>query len=315
MRQQQTTRMKNLVQTALVFACFQSFASERVISKKEYVESWKHTAIEQMMDHQIPASITLAQAILESGSGNSELARKGNNHFGIKCHDWKGKKMHIDDDEKQECFRVYRSAEESYEDHSLFLKDHQRYASLFYLDVTDYKSWAKGLKKAGYATNPKYDDLLINLIEELNLSLFDQLMNPEVHVQSELKPEKENNKNLTEMVKTHRVYKHSNRVNYIIAEKGDTYYSISKEFGLTLHQLYKYNSFDAKKEYLVPGDFIYIQPKRRRKIGKKDELQLTQNMSIIELSQKYAVHQKAIIRLNRVQENEVFVKGEKVILR
>lgn len=308
--------MKKLVQTVIVFSCFYSFSSERVISREEYVESWKHTAIEQMMSYQIPASITLAQAILESGSGNSELARKGNNHFGIKCHDWSGKKMHIDDDKKNECFRVYRSAEESYADHSHFLKDQQRYASLFLFEITDYKSWAKGLKKCGYATNPKYDDLLIKLIEELDLNALDHLMKPEVHIQSELKPAKQNSNIKHEGVRGgHEVNEHANRVKYIVAKKGDTYYSISQEFGLTLRQLYKYNSFSTKKEFLVPGDVIYIQPKRRRKIGKKEELKLTHAMSIHELSQKYAVHQKALVRLNRVNENEVFVKGEKVILR
>ncbi|MCR9172812.1 MAG: glucosaminidase domain-containing protein, partial [bacterium] len=137
---------------------------------------WKETAIRQMMDHNIPASITLAQGILESGSGNSALATKGNNHFGIKCHGWTGKKMYVDDDAKGECFRVYKDASDSYEDHSTFLKTYSRYAFLFEYDVTDYKSWAKGLKKAGYATSPTYPEKLIKIIEELDLDQYDSGM-------------------------------------------------------------------------------------------------------------------------------------------
>jgi LysM repeat protein len=155
--------------------------SGSTMSKQEYISKWRNTAVEQMIQYNIPASITLAQAILESGSGNSDLARNGNNHFGIKCHDWTGKKMYKDDDTKNECFRVYQNAEESYVDHSLFLAKKQRYAKLFTYEVTDYKSWAQGLREAGYATNPKYPDLLINLIESMKLDEFDKLGNTNLH--------------------------------------------------------------------------------------------------------------------------------------
>ena len=162
---------KSLLLIGLLTGAFYSSAYK--ISKKDYVAMWKDVAIGEMLDHKVPASITLAQGILESGSGNSMLAVDANNHFGIKCHGWTGEKVYKDDDKKNECFRKYDSADESFMDHSDFLLRHQRYANLFELDVTDYKGWARGLKKAGYATNPKYPDLLIDIIEELGLDEYD----------------------------------------------------------------------------------------------------------------------------------------------
>jgi len=140
----------------------------------EYIERYKAVAIEEMKTYGIPASITLAQGIHESGSGASALATNANNHFGIKCHDnWAGQTYYHDDDKPQECFRVYNSAEESFRDHSQFLKTRSRYANLFTLEPGDYHGWAKGLKAAGYATNPRYPDIIIKLIEDYNLSQFD----------------------------------------------------------------------------------------------------------------------------------------------
>lgn len=140
-------------------------------STQDYINTYTKIAIEQEKQYGIPACITLAQGILESGSGRSRLATEANNHFGIKCHnDWKGKKIYKDDDKKNECFRVYDNAEQSYIDHSLFLVGKKRYADLFKLKITDYKGWAKGLKQAGYATNPKYPQLLIDIIELYDLA-------------------------------------------------------------------------------------------------------------------------------------------------
>ena len=142
---------------------------------EKYIEKYSKVAVEEMKKYNIPASITLAQGILESGNGESRLAKEGNNHFGIKCHsNWNGKTIIEDDDEKGECFRKYDNAEDSYRDHSLFLTERGRYSFLFELNKKNYKAWAKGLKKAGYATNPKYPDLLIDLIERYDLSRFDK---------------------------------------------------------------------------------------------------------------------------------------------
>ena len=138
-----------------------------------YINQYKDIAIEQMHKYHIPASITLAQGLLESGAGKSELAQKANNHFGIKCHSWDGKRIYHDDDKKGECFRVYKSAKDSYEDHSIFLSTGSRYAFLFKYSETDYVAWARGLKRAGYATSPTYADKLIELIKRYNLDQYD----------------------------------------------------------------------------------------------------------------------------------------------
>jgi LysM repeat protein len=141
-----------------------------------YIDQYKELAILKMYQYKIPASITLAQGVFESACGTSRLARDGKNHFGIKCHkEWTGDTVRIDDDELQECFRKYERVEDSYNDHSLFLTSRPRYAGLFQLDVMDYKAWAKGLKAAGYATNPKYADRLIDLIERFNIAQWDTL--------------------------------------------------------------------------------------------------------------------------------------------
>lgn len=166
-----------------IFFFFFSFITVFSQNKTEsYIEQYSQIAIDEMHRYSIPASITLAQGILESGNGESLLATQGNNHFGIKCHDnWNGETIIEDDDEKRECFRKYIKVEDSYRDHSLFLTERERYASLFLLPLTNYKAWAKGLKQAGYATNPKYSTLLIDLIERYNLSRFDKGSDQQKH--------------------------------------------------------------------------------------------------------------------------------------
>lgn len=166
--------MKNFA--ILLFLSFQYFSFSQ--SKTDtYIEKYSYLAIKEMKEFQIPASITLAQGILESGNGESRLATEGNNHFGIKCHGWEGQEIYADDDEENECFRKYKKVEDSYRDHSLFLSKRGRYSFLFELDITDYKAWAKGLKKAGYATSPTYAEKLISLIERYNLQKFDVEIN------------------------------------------------------------------------------------------------------------------------------------------
>jgi uncharacterized FlgJ-related protein len=303
--------MRSFIATLLISSSLGVQAGvEKQISKKEYVEQWRTTAVQQMIQFKIPASITMAQAILESGSGNSELARKGNNHFGIKCHEWEGEKMYMDDDSKGECFRVYNSADESYLDHSEFLKNKKRYANLFALEQTDYKSWAKGLKEAGYATNPKYPDLLIDIIEDLKLNELDQL-----GIQNNTNtPLIASNQSVSSVANTHQVMLHANKVKYIVAKKGDTFYKISKEFSLTLSQLYRYNDFDEKKDVLIEGDIIYIHPKRNR--SKSKSIVLSETMTVNQLSQKEAIAPEKILKHNNIDSpSSVLKKGEKIILR
>ena len=286
------------------------------ISKQQYVETWKGVAIEQMMLHEIPASITLAQGILESANGNSELAQKANNHFGIKCHDWQGEKIFKDDDTKNECFRVYKTAEQSYVDHSEFLKKHKRYAFLFDYKQDDYKSWAKGLKQAGYATNPKYPDLLIGIIEDLNLSQYDRFSDVKVGKQPHIVEVKKTETKSEMRRNSHEVYVHEKGVKYVVAKKGDTFYTIATEFGLKLSQLYRYNDFDKHKDVLVPGDIIYIRPKKRANLFKKEEIVVEKDISLIELSQSQALNIKSLKRLNDITDDETIIaSGRKVTLR
>lgn len=276
-----------------------------VMSKKEYVAEWKATAIQQMSLYKIPASITLAQGILESGSGNSQLARVGNNHFGIKCHGWTGKTMYMDDDEKGECFRVYDSAEDSYKDHSEFLTVNKRYNALFELKSDDYKGWAKGLKEAGYATSKTYAEALIGIIEELKLDELDKNAIRENGLVVQ---------NTAETEVSHLTIYSANKVKYIVAKKGDTFYRISREFDMALWQLYRYNDFGPNKDVLVEGDVVYLQPKKRRTKDKyiKTDSELTPR----ELSQKYAVKLEPLMRRNEFSSpDQLLPVGEKVILR
>ncbi|MFA7446295.1 MAG: glucosaminidase domain-containing protein [Flavobacteriaceae bacterium] len=197
---------------------------------KNYIETYKETAKDNMRTHGIPASITLAQGILESGSGNGRLAKEANNHFGIKCHTgWKGDTIRHDDDAAQECFRKYRHASESFQDHSLFLTSRSRYNDLFKLKKDDYEGWAKGLRKAGYATDPKYPDKLISLIERYELYQYDN----EVLGKKSKKSEPQ-----TEAVAD--LGKNMHRV-----EQGDTLYNISKRYDTTVDKLKRLNKLSS----------------------------------------------------------------------
>lgn len=209
-----------------------------------YIDEFKGVAIEEMNAFGIPASITLAQGILESGSGNSDLAKYANNHFGIKCtSDWKGKNYFRDDDQKNDCFRVYKDARESFKDHSEFLK-RKRYSALFQLDKNDYKSWAQGLKQAGYATNPKYPDLLISTIEKYQLYQYDQSENEKQKIAREDRVFSEINQNIPqEKAKFTPVDTPPAGAKPILADgtytviKGDTLYNIAKRFNISVEDL------------------------------------------------------------------------------
>lgn len=272
------------------------------LSKKEYVSVYEKIAIQQMTQYKIPASITIAQGILESGSGNSTLAKTANNHFGIKCHtDWKGEKVYLDDDAKNECFRSYPKVEDSYIDHSMFLSTRKRYESLFNLTITDYKGWAYGLKSAGYATNPKYAEELIKLIEELELYKLDGTASTPISSSN------------SELILTKK--KHENNVDYITVKKGDSFYQIAKRNGLTLSQLHAYNDFNPEKDILEEGDIVYLEPKRFYS-RTKNTIVLEHSMSLREISQKEAVKLKKLMRKNQVSSpDEQLPKGEKIFLR
>jgi hypothetical protein len=285
---------KLMILLVLFLAIYSGVKAANRISNVEYVDMWRQVAVKQMIDFKIPASITLAQGILESGSGNSDLAQKGNNHFGIKCHGWQGEKMFLDDDQKDECFRVYQNAELSYVDHSDFLVGKSRYASLFNLDITDYKGWSKGLKEAGYATNPKYPDLLIEIIERLNLSELDNMGLPVASSKLSRKKETES----SDVSTFHMVKNHVNKVKYIVAKKGDTFYKISKEYEIGLWQLYRYNDFHSKKEVLEEGDIIYLQPKRKHAKEKGAKVVVSSKTTLRQISQEEAIKLESLLKMN-----------------
>lgn len=274
-------------------------AQDRIAARTEYIDQYKNIAIREMNLYGIPASITLAQGILESGDGTSTLAREGNNHFGIKCHsDWGGERMYHDDDSKGECFRVYRHAEESYRDHSLFLKERSRYAELFKLDRYDYRGWAEGLKEAGYATDPRYPERLIKLVEENQLYLYDQLQyDPETGVRP---------------IAGHPVMRHPSGLKYVVVAAGDNWNSLSLAVDVSIDRLLKYNDlqWDAR---LVEGDVIFLERKYRRGYAAAHRAQSGETMHNI--SQRYGIRLDRLYKRNLMLPGEQPRPGELIVLR
>lgn len=333
MTQQTIIKMKRLTTfSVILFLAFSANAEDKLTSE-QYIEQWKITAIEQMNEHAIPASITLAQGILESGNGNSRLAQNANNHFGIKCHKaWDGKTFYQDDDEKDECFRSYDNAALSYDDHSLFLTGRERYSGLFQLKLTDYKGWAKGLKKAGYATNPKYADLLITIIERHNLDQYDLMPYLPIEMEKEREQaeltttvdkdapvtvvtEQEEKEIEVIAVAKHQVALNKYRTRYITVSQGDTFYTISKEFDVSLWQLYKYNEL-GKRDVLKVGEIIYLDPKKGRSKRGSNVFICTEDMSLRQVAQAEGLKLKKLLKYNFSEEpDKVLPKGTKVILR
>ena len=303
--------MKNIfVIVSLVFTNY-AFAEENKISRQEYIDIWKDEAVFQMHQYGIPASITMAQGILESGDGNSYLAQQANNHFGIKCHEWTGAKVYKDDDAKNECFRKYPSASDSYTDHSKFLVERSRYESLFQLKTNDYKGWANGLKKAGYATNPAYAELLIELIEKNKLYELDQ----EVVAQKK-KVAKDVKKEEAVVASTasskHQVKVSANNIKYIVAKKDDTYAGIALAHQMGMWQIYKYNDI-SEDDILKIGDVIYLQPKRNKA---KDLQHIAKHGETLkDVSQQYGVKLKKLQKRNKLSGNPVLNAGQKIVVR
>ncbi|HCN83223.1 MAG TPA: hemagglutinin [Sphingobacteriaceae bacterium] len=227
----------------------------KVYTAPDYIERFKDIAISEMNKSGIPASITLAQGLLESGNGNSRLAREANNHFGIKCtSEWKGKTILQDDDLKDDCFRVYKDPEESFRDHSEFLK-RSRYAFLFQLDKNDFQGWANGLKQAGYATNPKYPELLISLIERYQLDNFDRKENPVEKIKREDKILEQIAENVPQEKKP-ETEKAPVAMKIYEVKAGDTLFSLGKRFGLTVEELKILNNIQAAD--LKPGQLLLV---------------------------------------------------------
>jgi len=274
----------------------QSYRSAETIA---YIETYYKIAVRNMINHKIPASITLAQGILESGSGRSELAKNANNHFGIKCtSDYTGERYLKDDNQKDDCFRVYTHAEESYRDHSLFLTTRKHYGDLFKLEITDYKGWAKGLKAAGYATNPQYPELLIAVIEQNRLYEYDT--NPEKFLNEE------EQQNSTILIPSQRIIVEPestaeektsiNGVRCVLVKPGDTFYGLSRKYNISIENLKKYNDF-PDDHVLKAGEYLFLQKKNRRyKEQKYHEVKKGETIHLI--SQKYGVRECCLKRRN-----------------
>lgn len=301
----------------LVLSSMSSIAQSttRNMTKEEYVEKYKDLAISNMYEFGIPASIKLAQGILESGHGNSQLAREAHNHFGIKCHDWNGEKLYYDDDAPQECFRKYNSAEQSYKDHSIFLTTRPRYDFLFDLETTDYIGWSRGLKKAGYATNPRYADLLIRLIEDLELYQYDvprKKIRPgkSYHSRSQGNAGERESDTLT-LETRHKIFT-NNGCKYIIAQEGDDFNSIAHEFNIYPFQIWKYNEL-SKKDKLSEGEMVYIVRKKGKGTEAFHVTKTGDNMRTI--SQIYGIRLSKLYRLNRMQKGEEPFPGQVIWLQ
>ena len=278
-----------------------------------YIDKYKNMAISEMRRSGVPASITLAQGMLESDYGRSRLAVMANNHFGIKCGSgWQGATITHDDDRSDECFRRYRSVEESYYDHSNFLTSSQRYRDLFNLNPEDYKGWARGLKQAGYATNPSYADLLINKIEEYELWRYDRGYTSRVSGTAV----SAGTRNANQFAVSERMLrvKENNRIKYIIVNETDTRESIEKDFNILRGKLSKYNELDDNFR-LQQGQILYLQPKRNKAEVGKNTHSVISGDSMYSISQKYGIKLKKLYEMNRMREGEIPKAGDRIWLR
>lgn len=341
--------MKRILLLICILSC--TLAAADNTPQKKYIERYADLAVEEMYRSGVPASITLAQGLLESGYGLSELAVKSNNHFGIKCHNtWKGAKVYHDDDAKGECFRKYDNPEESFRDHSDFLRYRDRYKFLFDYKVTDYKAWAYGLKSAGYATDPKYPAKLIKLIEEYSLHEYDkakpkskakskskskskalypsdkkekkaEVETPVVEVKMPLSPTViEQAKPVTEIERAvfrfplSREMYSQNGVAFIYSTHDDTYRSIAKAHNLFLKELLMFNDL-AEEETLAPGTVVYLQRKKKVAPAGLDRHVVEESQTLREIAQRFAVRLNRLCKLNDITPDHQLREGDILFLR
>ncbi len=306
-------------------------AAERQ-TREEYVEKYKAIAIAHMERYGIPASITMAQGILESDSGNSHLSKSSNNHFGIKCKkSWTGDKVYHDDDAKGECFRAYPSVEASYQDHADFLDQSPRYDSLFIYQSDDYRSWARGLKAAGYATTPDYAERLVKIIESMKLYLLDKenggkmysaaknaTANTEAWFESNIATSDEQiNPNAFRVtVNSHKGYGvyRTNHTFYVVAKEGDTFESVGNTFDISPKMLRKFNDV-AKDATLAKGNIVYIERKKTQWQGNMMQHKVVRDENLYSISQSYGIRLKSLIKLNNMRAGEDVKKGDIIRLK
>ena len=310
----------------LVAVCADAQKMSGSSPQERYIYTYSDIAVAEMQRTGVPASITLAQGIIESGSGLSNLAINGNNHFGIKCHNnWKGGTMFMDDDAKGECFRTYDNPEQSFRDHSDFLRYRDRYKFLFDLDRRDYKGWAFGLKQAGYATDPSYANKLIRCIEQYDLSRFDFLTNEELANV----PESPNKIEEPVVIRSSgsapvaeefrfslsRVMYSLNNVAFVYSHDGESYKSIARDHHLFLFEILRFNDVKADT-VLEPGTVVYLEAKKRKAPAGLDMYIVSQDgESLHNICQRFAVRESAIRLLNHLGQDSQLFEGDVLKLR
>ncbi len=291
--------------------------------QQKYIDAYSSIAVSEMKRTGVPASITLAQGILESNSGQSALAVKGNNHFGIKCHnDWTGKRQYHDDDASRECFRVYPKAESSFADHSDFLRGRDRYKSLFDLDATDYKAWAKGLKAAGYATDPAYASKLIKLIEDYELYRFDEGVGVEIDSPAEMEEPREltfeevrHNYKESVSFSMHRQIFTQNGVPFVYAREGETWTSIASANGLFIKELLHFNDL-SEEDSLSPGAIVYLARKKSQAAeGISRYVVEDGTETLYSIAQRYGVRLAPLQKMNPRFIGRSLEEGDSIKLR
>lgn len=277
---------------------------------RRYINRYADMAVDQMDRYGVPASITLAQGLLESRAGTSRLATRGNNHFGIKCGGiWSGPYMLVNDDAPNEKFRVYSSVAESYEDHSRFLRYGRRYAFLFDLRKTDYKAWARGLKKAGYATSPTYASALIELIERYDLHEYDKGRRKQHREETEKEKVQERAGAMHQVRRCNGQY-------YIVAREGDTYASLGRLMDVKEKKLRQYNDVDERYT-LRAGDIVYLGKKSRHasKQMKRRYHVMESGESLYSISQRYGIRLASLCKMNPIDRNYHFSVGDEIRIR
>lgn len=318
---------KFFVLFAIVLLCQSCFiAQEQSKVTLNYIETYKDLAMREMQEYKIPASITLAQGILETSSGTSELFRKSNNHFGIKCHKgWTGKTVTHDDDEENECFRAYDTSEDSYRDHSLFLTQRKHYARLFDLKITDYKGWAKELKEAGYATSKTYSEDLIKQVELYNLARYDDLVlkgkfkykekkNRKAEEYIVYSPFKIEDAEVVGITSDGRFIRENNNVRFVFARNGETVSELAEIMEICDKQIIKYNDL-GKRKMLRDNEIVYIGSKKNKAMRKYKYHTVQKGETLSHISRLYAVKLSSLFRMNDMDENTVLHVGDNIRLR
>ena len=300
-----------IIRISLLFSATSQAQMKWNQTYQTYINQYKDLAIEQMLRYHIPASITLAQGLFESSAGRSVLATQGNNHFGIKCHNWTGPTQYHDDDARGECFRVYKDARDSYEDHSKFLARQPRYARLFELGQRNYKGWAQGLKQCGYATNPQYANKLIQIIELYKLFDYDKAKRFDRFMAEHSGSEQAVNAQGL----LHPIYKFNDNY-YLITREGDTFKALGKEVEINWRKLAKYNERD-KNDVMHKGEIVYLKKKRKKapKQYKNRPHIVKKGESMYIISQKYGIRLKNLYKMNYFDIDHQIKIGDRIRIR